>query len=92
MKAVRYYKSGELLKIEDVPIPKIGKNEVLIKVKAAGLCHTDLHFIDGTLKPWKGTIPLTLGHEVAGDIVKIGTEISNFKEGDRVIVSNIIKF
>ena len=90
MKAVRYYKSGELLKIEDVPIPKIGKNEVLIKVKAAGLCHTDLHFIDGTLKPWKGTIPLTLGHEVAGDIVKIGTEISNFKEGDRVIVSNII--
>lgn len=90
MKAVRYYKPGELLKIEDVPIPKIEKNEVLIKVKATGLCHTDLHFIDGTLKPWKGTIPLTLGHEVAGEITEIGTEISNFKKGDRVIVSNII--
>ena len=90
MKAARYYKPGELLKIEDVPIPKIGKNEVLIKVKASGLCHTDLHFIDGTLKPWKGTIPLTLGHEVAGNIIKTGTEIKNFKKGDRVIISNII--
>lgn len=90
MKAVRYYAPGEPLKIEDVPIPKIEKNEVLIKVKAAGLCHTDLHFIDGTLKPWKGKIPLTLGHEIAGDVVRIGAEINNFKEGDRVVVSNIL--
>ena len=90
MKAVRYYAPGEPLKIEDVPIPKIEKNELLIKVKAAGLCHTDLHFIDGTLKPWKGELPLTLGHEIAGDVVEIGAEISNFKEGDRVVVSNIL--
>jgi 2-desacetyl-2-hydroxyethyl bacteriochlorophyllide A dehydrogenase len=90
MKAVRYYAPDKPLKIEEVPIPQIEKNEVLIKVRAAGLCHTDLHFIDGTLAPWKGLLPLTLGHEVAGDIVKIGKEIKNFKEGDKVIVSNII--
>jgi len=90
MKAVRYYAPNIPLKIEEVPIKKKKKNEVLIKVRAAGLCHTDLHFIDGTLAPWKGSLPLTLGHEVAGDIVKTGKDIKNFKEGDKVIVSNII--
>jgi propanol-preferring alcohol dehydrogenase len=90
MKAARYYGPEQPLKIEDVQIPKIGNDEVLIKVQAAGLCHTDLHFLDGTLKPWKGTLPLTLGHEVAGDIVETGSHIRNFKKGDRVAISNCI--
>jgi propanol-preferring alcohol dehydrogenase len=90
MKAARYYGPEQPLKIEDVQIPKIGNDEVLIKVQAAGLCHTDLHFLDGTLKPWKGTLPITLGHEVAGDIVETGSHIRNFKKGDRVAISNCI--
>jgi 2-desacetyl-2-hydroxyethyl bacteriochlorophyllide A dehydrogenase len=90
MKAVRYYAPNKTLQIEDIEIPKIDQNEVLIKVRAAGLCHTDLHFIDGTLAPWKGSLPLTLGHEIAGDVIKTGNKIKSFKKGDRVIVSNII--
>jgi len=90
MKAVRYYKSGEPLRNEDIQIPRVDENEVLIKVQAAGLCHTDLHFIDGTLKPWKGTLPLTLGHEIAGDIVGVGANVRKSKIGDRVVVSNVI--
>ncbi len=90
MKAARYYGPEQPLKIEDVQIPKIGNDEALIKVQAAGLCHTDLHFLDGTLKPWKGTLPITLGHEVAGDVVETGSNIKNFKKGDRVAISNCI--
>jgi propanol-preferring alcohol dehydrogenase len=90
MKAARYYGPEQPLKIEDVPIPKIGNDEVLVKVQAAGLCHTDLHFLDGTLKPWKGSLPITLGHEVAGDIVETGSNVKNFETGDRVAISNCI--
>ena len=88
MRAVRFYKAGEPLKVEDVPIPTINRDEVLVKVKAAGICHTDLHFLDGTLIPWKGTLPMTLGHEIAGEVSEIGEAVSGFKTGDRVAVYN----
>jgi alcohol dehydrogenase, propanol-preferring len=90
MKAVRYYEPEKPLKSENIEIPKPNEDEVLIKVKAAGLCHTDLHFLDGTLKPWKGTLPLTLGHEIAGDISEVGTKVKEYKKGERVVVSNVI--
>jgi len=90
MKAARYYGPEQPLKIEEVQMPKIGNDEVLVKVQAAGLCHTDLHFLDGTLKPWKGTLPLTLGHEVGGDIVETGANVKNFKKGDRIAISNVL--
>jgi propanol-preferring alcohol dehydrogenase len=88
MKAVRYYGPNKPLKVEDVEIPKIGDDEVLVKVKAAGICHTDLHFLDGTLVPWKGTLPITLGHEIAGEVEKVGKNVKKFKNGDRVVVNN----
>ena len=90
MKAVRYYSPGEPLRVENIQIPKVDENEVLIKVKAAGLCHTDLHFIDGTLKPWKGNLPMTLGHEIAGEIADVGVKVEKYKQGDRVVVSNVV--
>ena len=90
MKAVRYYSPGEPLRVENTQIPKVDENEVLIKVKAAGLCHTDLHFIDGTLKPWKGNLPMTLGHEIAGEIADVGVKVEKYKQGDRVVVSNVV--
>lgn len=88
MKAVRYYGPGKPLRIEEVETPKIGDNEVLVKVKAAGICHTDLHFLDGTLTPWKGELPITLGHEIAGEIIEVGKNVSKFKKGNRVILDN----
>ena len=88
MKAARYYGPEQPLKIENVQIPKIENDDVLVKVQAAGLCHTDLHFLDGTLKPWKGTLPITLGHEISGDIVETGSKVKNFVKGDRVAISN----
>jgi alcohol dehydrogenase, propanol-preferring len=79
MKAVRYHGPNEPLKLEDVPLPtEIGPEEVLVKVKAAALCHTELHFCDGTLN--LGVKPMTLGHEACGEIV------SGPRQGERVIV------
>ena len=88
MKAIRYYGPGKTLKVEEIEISKIGDNEVLVKVKAAGICHTDLHFLDGTLTPWKGELPITLGHEIAGEISGVGKNVNKFREGDRVILNN----
>ncbi|MGQ9788696.1 MAG: alcohol dehydrogenase catalytic domain-containing protein [Candidatus Hadarchaeaceae archaeon] len=88
MKAVRYYGPNKPLRIEDIEVPKIGDDEVLVKVKAAGICHTDLHFLDGTLTPWKGTLPITLGHEIAGEIEEVGKEVKKFSRGDRVVLNN----
>lgn len=88
MKAIRYYGPGKPLKVEEIEIPKIRENEILVKVKAAGICHTDLHFLDGTLTPWKGELPITLSHEIAGEIIRVGKKVSKFKEGDGVVLNN----
>jgi propanol-preferring alcohol dehydrogenase len=88
MKAVRFYGAGKPLKLEDVEIPKISDEEVLVRVKAAGICHTDLHFLDGTLAPWKGSLPMTLGHEVAGEIESVGKKVKGFRKEERVVVNN----
>ncbi len=74
----------EKVEIQDVPEPEIKDNEVLIKVKVAGVCGSDLHLFKGThafRKP-----PAVLGHEVAGDIVKVGPKVTKYKVGDRVTV------
>lgn len=88
MKAVRYYGPGKPLKVEKIETPRIGDDGVLVKVRAAGICHTDLHFLDGTLTPWKGELPLTLGHEIAGEVYEVGKNVKKFKKGDRVVVDN----
>lgn len=72
------------VEIQDVEIPKIKDDEVLIKVKTVGVCGSDLHIFQGThafRKP-----PVILGHEVAGDIVEVGKNVTKFKVGDRVTV------
>jgi propanol-preferring alcohol dehydrogenase len=85
MKAALFYKVGEPLRIERVPVPEIGPNEVLVKVRACGICRTDLHFIDeGLLKP--GKIPQILGHETCGEVVKVGDAVEGINVGDRVLV------
>ena len=72
------------VEIEDRPIPKISEKEVLIKVHTAGVCGSDIHLYRGThafRKP-----PAVLGHELAGEIVEIGSNVTKFKIGDRVTV------
>lgn len=70
--------------IQDVEVPAIKDDEVLIKVKTVGVCGSDLHLFQGThafRKP-----PAVLGHEIAGDIVKVGKNVTKFNIGDRVTV------
>ncbi|MEM2983642.1 MAG: zinc-binding dehydrogenase [Candidatus Jordarchaeaceae archaeon] len=89
MRAARFYKAGEPLTIEELPIPKIGAGEVLIKVKACGICGTDVHIArDGTIPPAK--TPITLGHEIAGEIAEIGEGVEGWKIGDKVLVISSI--
>ncbi len=71
------------LVLEEVPIPTPGPGEVLVKVKASGVCHTDLHAIDGDW-PVKPALPLIPGHEGVGLVAAIGPGVEDLKEGDAV--------
>jgi L-iditol 2-dehydrogenase len=81
MKAALYY-SPSVIKVEDIHLPEIKAGEVLLKVRACGLCGTDISKIVERRVP-PGTV---LGHEVAGDIVKAGRGVEHFKPGERVTV------
>ncbi|MFI5268156.1 MAG: alcohol dehydrogenase catalytic domain-containing protein, partial [Chloroflexota bacterium] len=67
MLAARLYGPGLPLRLEEAPIPSPGAGEALLRVRAAGICHTELHMLDGVLN--LGVIPLTPGHEVVGEVV-----------------------
>lgn len=82
MKAVRFVGVKQTLEMQDIPIPEIGERDILVKVKAAGICHSDAHYRAG-ISPVK-PVPLTLGHEVAGIVEKIGKQVTNVKVSDRV--------
>ena len=84
MRAVRYHGPKLPLRLEIVPQPEPGPGEVLVKVTAAGICHTELHFLSGLLN--LGINPLTLGHEVVGKVEKVGTGVTHPRVGERVIV------
>ncbi|KAL3910114.1 MAG: hypothetical protein SGILL_007817 [Bacillariaceae sp.] len=85
MQAVRYYGPNLPLKCEKVPIPKAPKDDyVIVQVKSSALCHTELHFQDGTLN--LGVKPMTLGHEAVGVITAIGSGVPSSRMGERVIV------
>lgn len=82
MKAMVLEKVGKPLVLKDVPIPEIGSHEILIKVKACGVCRTDLHIVDGELP--SPHIPLILGHQIVGLVERVGSQVAQFKPGDRV--------
>ena len=84
MKAVRYHGPDVAFTFEDIPKPEAGAGEVLVEVKAAALCHTELHFADGTLN--LGVKPITMGHEAAGIIVAVGAGVPAERVGERVVV------
>ena len=84
MRAVRLTSVGSPLEEQGINIPTIGPSDVLIRIRAAGICHSDAHYRAG-VSPVK-QLPITLGHEVAGVIEEIGDTVRNFKPGDRVCV------
>jgi D-arabinose 1-dehydrogenase-like Zn-dependent alcohol dehydrogenase len=88
MRAVRLNQVGKPLEEEDVPIPEIGLFDVLIRVAAAGICHSDEHYRAGISKI--DNLPLTLGHEVAGCIERVGAGVANVAAGDRVCIHYLI--
>lgn len=83
MKAAVVHKFGEPLVIEDVPVPTPGPGQVLVKVQASGVCHTDLHAADGDW-PVKPKLPLIPGHEGVGPVAEVGPGVTDIKEGDLV--------
>lgn len=86
MKAAIVRQFGKPLVIEDVPVPQPGPGEVLVKVKACGVCHTDLHAASGDW-PVKPVPPFIPGHEVAGIVAALGAGVKNLKVGDAVGVA-----
>jgi propanol-preferring alcohol dehydrogenase len=86
MKAAVVRNFGKPLEIENVPVPEPGPGEVLVKVKACGVCHTDLHAASGDW-PVKPVPPFIPGHEAAGIVAALGPDVTNFKVGDAVGVA-----
>jgi alcohol dehydrogenase, propanol-preferring len=83
MKAAVVKEFGKPLVIEEVPIPTPGPGQILVKVAASGVCHTDLHAADGDW-PVKPKLPLIPGHEGVGPVAALGPGVTDIKEGDLV--------
>ncbi len=82
MKVAMYYNNKDV-RVEEMPVPEIGRKELLVKMRACGICGSDV-------MEWYRlkTAPRVLGHEMTGDIVKVGEEVKGYKVGDRVFVSH----
>ena len=87
MKAARLHVPGNPLRIDDVAIPEVRRDEVLIRIGGCGVCHTDVHIRSGEFPlPPTWELPLTLGHENAGYVEATGPEVTTLKPGDAVAV------
>ncbi len=84
MKAAVMYGVGQPLVIEDVDVDEPGAGEVLVRTSATGVCHSDLHFMEGS---YPTAVPIVLGHESAGVVEKVGAGVTNVKPGDRVVIA-----
>jgi alcohol dehydrogenase, propanol-preferring len=70
------------LELKDVPIPEVGRGEILIKVRCCGVCHTDLHIVTGELAPHR--LPVVPGHEIIGTVERAGEGAERFRIGQRI--------
>lgn len=91
MKAARLHEYGKALVLEDVPVPDIQPDEILVQVKASGMCRSDVQLVDGYFRKYADIpTPITLGHEITGVVHKIGAVVpksTGFREGDPVAVA-----
>lgn len=88
MKAIRLTRIGEPLEAAEIPSPPFGPLDALVAVKAAGVCHSDVHYRAGTSPA--GPLPLTLGHEVAGTVAEVGEAVDGWEPGDRVCLHYLV--
>jgi D-arabinose 1-dehydrogenase-like Zn-dependent alcohol dehydrogenase len=88
MKAIRLVEIGQPLELHDVPDPQIKRSDVLVRVRAAGICHSDAHYRAGASPV--GALPQTLGHEVAGTVEEVGAEVKHVQPGDRVALHYLL--
>jgi len=88
MLAARIKEVGKPFFVEEVDVPAIGPDDVLVEVKAASICGTDVHYWKGEFKP--GKLPVILGHEGAGVVREVGENVTHLREGDHVVIHYII--
>jgi 2-desacetyl-2-hydroxyethyl bacteriochlorophyllide A dehydrogenase len=88
VKAIQLVEIGQLLQLRDVPVPAVGDRDILVRVKAAGICHSDVHYRAGASPV--GALPQTLGHEVAGIVESVGAQVSGLAAGDRVCLHYLL--
>ncbi len=87
MKAMLLKQFGERLLMEDVAEPEIGSHDAVVKVRACGVCRTDIKIRNGEMAKVAIKLPHILGHEAAGEVVCVGDDVSNIKAGDRVAIA-----
>lgn len=88
MRAVRLSAAGQPVVDADIPIPECGPGDVLVRIRAAGICHSDAHYRAGRspVEP----LPLTLGHEIAGEIAGVGQHVLSVNVGDAVCLHYLV--
>lgn len=89
MKAAVFYGPNQPLKLEEVDTPTPEPGEILVKVAACGVCHTDLHYIDHGVPTFKKP-PMILGHECSGTVAELGEGVDNFHKGDKVLLPAVL--
>lgn len=89
MRAAVFYEAHAPLQTQDWPTPTPADDEILVRVAACGLCHTDLHYIDHGV-PTAKQPPLILGHEATGIVAQTGARVTQVKEGDRVLLPAVL--
>jgi 6-hydroxycyclohex-1-ene-1-carbonyl-CoA dehydrogenase len=89
MKAAVFHGKDLGLKIEDIPVPKVTDDQILVKVAACGVCHTDLHYIEHGVPTFKKP-PIVLGHEASGIVEEAGARVTNVKKGQRVLIPAVL--
>lgn len=87
MKAIRLVRHGQPLVDEKIATPVPGPQDLLVRVRAAGICHSDAHYRAG-IAPAR--LPCTLGHEVAGVVESAGSAVTSFRPGDRVCLDYLV--
>jgi propanol-preferring alcohol dehydrogenase len=80
--------TGQPLALQEIPAPQVGPGQVLVRIRAAGICHSDAHYRSGTGST--GPLPQTLGHEIAGEVAEVGAGVSRITVGERVCLHYLV--
>ncbi|MDX6287048.1 MAG: alcohol dehydrogenase, propanol-preferring [Frankiales bacterium] len=91
MKAWQFTDVGKPLALNEIPDPEPNADEIVIDIKASGICHSDVGFLDGSLSYLLPFSPFTLGHEIVGFVAEVGSDVTKFAVGDAVVVPAAIE-